>query len=65
MSDTRYFINGRARRTDDAKPASFFGAPPKSDKTVREEKVALAYERRSNICQSCFTARSLTGECSC
>lgn len=65
MSDTRYFINGRARHTDDTKPTSFFGAPPKGDNTAREEKVALAYERRSNICQSCFTARSLTGECSC
>lgn len=65
MADTRYFIDGRAPRAKDDRKPGFFSAPPKSDKTLREEKVALAYERRSNVCPSCFTARSLTGECSC
>lgn len=59
-----YFVDGRAPKDEDKKSGGF-APPPKGDNTAREEKVALAYERRSNICTSCFTARSLNGECSC
>jgi hypothetical protein len=65
MTDTRFFVDGRARYDfNDRRTPSRITTPP-SEATLKERRVALAHERRSNRCPSCFTARSLTGECLC
>jgi len=60
----RFFVDGRAQLPRPTKPAGFSPRPP-SEATLKERRVALAHERRSNRCPECFTARSLTGECMC
>jgi hypothetical protein len=65
MTDTRFFVDGRARYDfNDRRTPSRITTPP-SEATLKERRVALAHERRSNQCPECFTARSLTGECMC
>lgn len=63
--DTRFFVDGIARRTTDDRKVKSFARTEPSEATLHERRVALAHERRSNRCPSCFTARSLTGECLC
>lgn len=54
----------RNNEPDKAKPKGFF-MKPKSQRTIDDERRTLQYERRSNICTTCFTTRSLLGECAC
>lgn len=49
-------VNGR----DDEK--GFFSRP-KSKENADRERAILKYEGRKNMCSTCFTAKSVTGEC--
>lgn len=64
MTDTRFFVDGRAQLPRTDKPRGFM-PKPLTEATLHERRVALAYERRSNRCRTCHTTRSLTGECLC
>jgi hypothetical protein len=65
MTDTRFFVDGHARYDfNDRRTPSRITTPP-TEATLKERRVTLAYERRSNRCRTCHTTRSLTGECLC
>ena len=40
-----------------------FFSRPKSKENADRERAILKYEGRKNMCPTCFTAKSVTGEC--
>ena len=50
--DTRFFVDGIARRTTDDRKVKSFARTEPSEATLHERRVALAYERRSNRCRT-------------